>query len=479
MKALRYNCTRLAAFMLLFSFFISPVSVFAGENLIQNGTFEGAASAAGWGGYANSGGFSCAHWTFHQPDRSGLAKPNGTWMTSGLAVGDYACFLQASTKDVTVSQTIPSVPAGNYRLTFKYTARPGYNPGVVEAWLGDVQIGSRISTTATSLQTFSQDFTFAGGDNVVFKFYSPNQSADRAVVVEAAVLRRLDAAIGTENYLDFAEAMRNAAATNTIIYATAGNDAVFSGTYTWNGNLPKVSVPGVCNVQGTVTVVANGCTTGTYTLLEAGSFNFETGASFALDTSVTDRFERTLAVNGNTLVLTVAARDPATVTEYVVNGDFDIPGCQYGNNGANTWGYTFSSAGFALPGWMCFSQNLNNFGIGLSAANGTWLTTGQTNGGVLSLYMQGQDDSISQEFGEIPAGIYRYTFNYAGRPSPRLYTVINADVLRNGSSAYTFKTPVINNTAFAQLGAVVSLPAAGATGIKFSHLRHCRPRGRT
>ena len=70
----------------------------AGTELLQNGDFEqGNATDQSWGAYAteaniNAGKYSNPGWTVSSG--GGLAKPNGTWLASDLAVGNWALYLQ-------------------------------------------------------------------------------------------------------------------------------------------------------------------------------------------------------------------------------------------------------------------------------------------------------------------------------------------------------------------------------------------------
>ena len=65
----------------------------ASTELIQNGDFEqGTATDQTWGSYAGKNGYSNPGWTVSSG--GGLAKPNGTWLASGLAVGNWALYLQ-------------------------------------------------------------------------------------------------------------------------------------------------------------------------------------------------------------------------------------------------------------------------------------------------------------------------------------------------------------------------------------------------
>ena len=194
--------------------------VFAGANLIQNGTFEGTATQHKWGGYWDSNGFSCPGWKFE--GLSGIAKSDGVWVAEKFSVGRYAMFLQPW-KDVTVSQVIPSLPPGDYRLSFNYVARPNY-PGNTQIWLGTKKLGE-VEADAT-MRRFSTDFSLSEKqENVLFKFFSPARDAEKDIAIENVVLQRLEASIGDAKYPDLLTAMIHAADGDTIVYAPADGDA--------------------------------------------------------------------------------------------------------------------------------------------------------------------------------------------------------------------------------------------------------------
>jgi len=446
------------------------LGAYAGENLIKNGTFEGTATANAWGSYANQSGFKCTDWNFLTPNTCGLGTPNGTWMASGLAVGTYALFIQTNgSNESKVAQNV-AVPAGHYHLTFKHTARPNMGGVTATISFGTNTLGT-INTTATTLQTFTKDFKVETAGTYQLLFYQKGNGADRANVIEDVQLAQFPLAVDDVGYSTFADGMLRANADSTFVYEENGGAATFaSGTYTWNGNLPKVVAPGVVTVKGEVKIVANGGKPGTYTLLEAGSFNFEAGASFVLDASVTDGLARSLAVEGNQLVLTVARKPAAEVTDYVINPSFDLPGTQYGVNGANTWSYSYQRAGFALSNWDVLGLGLNNQSVGLSAANGTWLAAGQKNGGTLSCYFQGLGDAIAQTFGPVVSGVYRWTYNATARPNHG-NSAVAARLVKDGTVIHTAETALINYTAFAQQASVLALPAGedSSWGIQLAH----------
>ncbi len=133
-----------------------------------------------------------------------------------------AMFLQPW-KDATVSQVIPVLPPGDYRLSFNYVARPNH-PGNTQIWLGTKKLGE-VESDAT-MRHFSTDFSLSEKqENVLFKFFSPARDAEKDIAIENVVLQRLDASIGDAKYPDLLTAMIHAADGNTIVYAPADGDA--------------------------------------------------------------------------------------------------------------------------------------------------------------------------------------------------------------------------------------------------------------
>ena len=249
----------------------------AGENLVQNGTFEGRATQHAWGGYWDSEGFSCPGWKFE--GLSGLAKSDGVWVTENLSVGEYAMILQPW-KDAAASQVIPCLPAGDYRLSFNYTARPRF-PGKAQVWLGKTKLGEVESDT--TMRSFTTDFALAKSQtNVLLRFFSPARNAERDIAIENVVLQRLDAFVKGVKYPDLLTAMIHAGSGDTIIYSPAGGDVELKdgAVLAWNGNMPKVSIPTACKVEGTVRVCVPSCAKGTYTLLEAKDLQMGEKARF-------------------------------------------------------------------------------------------------------------------------------------------------------------------------------------------------------
>lgn len=133
----------------------AALDAFAGVNLIRNGTFEGTATQADWGSYANHADFSCTDWMFDNPDRAGLGKPNGTWIAKNLAVGAFGLFMQTGTGEVIVRQSLGALSAGTYRVSLSYTARPSHVGATTYIELveegGTVTEAGVLSPTATSL----------------------------------------------------------------------------------------------------------------------------------------------------------------------------------------------------------------------------------------------------------------------------------------------------------------------------------------
>ena len=462
----------------------AAITAHAGENLIKNGTFEGTGSQSTWGAYANHSSFSCADWDFPVPSRAGLGKPNGTWMQSGLAVGSFALFIQtnAGSGEIIVRQNVGALPTGVYRIAFSYTSRPGNylkTPRpvtyveLVEAGGNVISVGS-VSTTVATLSSFAAN-VFVPAGTYAFRFRQPQTSEDRANVFEGVSMTRFDARIGEKGYADLASALTAASTNDVIVFATSddGQDAAISdASIVWNGNMPAVQVPGTLTVSGANTVAAYASAPGTYTLFTANAISLAEGATLALDSpAATDGLVRTLTVGETAVTLTVAI-DPAR-TEMVINGDFDIPGTSAGTANANApnWSYSYPTGGFCVPWWNYYCTETGGGGCGISKANGTWLATGQTNGGTYSFYGQGQiaDTPMAvQDFGTTPAGVYRFSFNCAARPS-YVNAKWHAGIRRNGAVVHTISTGPRTNTAFSKWDAVVAIPASDAYGLQFLH----------
>ena len=452
----------------------AAVAAHAGANLIKNGTFEGTATQANWGAYAtaaniSSGKFRCDNWTFYNSSdggvtktesTAGLGKAASTWTAMTAAqVGTYALFVQSSTGsgssvNAYVEQGLGVLTVGVYRVTFTYAVRASGNPVTTYIELVDqdgyaISVGS-VKTTVQTAQSFSKDLVVPSG-TYTFRLRQPGVSKDSSNIFEGISIVRFDD--------DLNGAMRGAVPGDVIFFDTDGaGNATLSGTnIVWSGHMPSATVPGTLTISGANTVAAYASAPGTYTLFTANAISLEDGATLALDTPVTDGLVRTLTVGENAVTLTVAI-DPAR-TEMVINGDFDIPGTSAGTvaTTAPSWSYSYPSGGFCVPWWNYYCTEAGGGGCGISKANGTWLATGQTNGGTYSFYGQGQIANTPiavQDFGTTPAGVYR---------------LWHAGIRRNGSVVHTISTGPRTNTAFSKWDAVVAIPASDAYGLQFLH----------
>ncbi|MBP5321829.1 MAG: hypothetical protein J6334_12670, partial [Kiritimatiellae bacterium] len=166
----------------------------------------------------------------------------------------------------------------------------------------------------------------------------------------------------------------------------------------------------------------------------------------------------------------LAKLDDGDPDEYVVNGGFDDHGISAGtaNGNAPYWSYSYPMGGFAIPGWNYFCSEAGGSGCGITTANGTWLAVGQTNGGYYSYFAQGQDIVLSQDLGEVPAGIYRFSFNCASRPSHGGSVMLVA-LTADGAPFFDFKTPLGIGTAFTMQGSAIAMPKAGTLDLSFTH----------
>ena len=186
----------------------------AGTELLQNGDFEqSSATDQSWGSYAGKNGYNNPGWTVSE--HGGLAKPNGTWMQSGLAVGSFALFIQTGTGsgEVIVRQNVGALPNGVYRIAFSYTSRPKNGSTnyladprpvtyveLVEAGGNVISVGS-VSTKVSTLSSFAAN-VFVPAGTYAFRFRQPQTSADRANVFEGVSIKNDVLNIETD-YVDF------------------------------------------------------------------------------------------------------------------------------------------------------------------------------------------------------------------------------------------------------------------------------------
>lgn len=462
----------------------AALDAFAGVNLIRNGRFEGAGSQdASWGAYANHATFQCDAWEFLKPGRAGLCKPSSTWTKmNAAAIGPFALFIQTHNDgECVVQQSLGALAAGTYRVSFTFSTRSVKN-GNVPTYIELVEAGGAVTevgvaqTEETGEILFLAEVTIPVG-TYTFRFRQPQTGTDRANIFEDVVVEQLDARIGDTLYT-FHEALERAAEGDTVVLDTdaQGNATIDGWTVTWGGRTwtNPVQVAGVLTFKGDVTLAAFPRRPGTYTLFSAQSIALAEGASVALYDGYVDGCVRTLSV-GDTAVTVTVSGDTAP-EEMVINGDFDLPGTTHGVNGRTTWSYAYPTGGFAIPYWDYYSTETvgSGNGCGISEANGVWLAANQTNGGRYSFYGQrevdGVDAILRQNFGTTPAGVYRFSFNYATRGSSQFACIWNAKLLKEGTAIHSMKMGEIDNTAFLNKSVVVALGAAGSYGVAFAHL---------
>ena len=160
----------------------------ASTELIQNGDFEaGNATDQTWGSYAGKNGYSNPGWTVSSG--GGLAKPNGTWLASGLAVGNWALYLQNNAQTAYQDVTVPA--AGTYRLSFNWTARPSHGGQTIHVKFGDAVLDT-FTTSATVLMHWRKDIEVTAAGTYRLMFESQTSDGDRATCFDAVSLRALD-----------------------------------------------------------------------------------------------------------------------------------------------------------------------------------------------------------------------------------------------------------------------------------------------
>lgn len=163
-------------------------SAYAGVELVKNGDFEqSTATDQAWGSYAGKNGYSNPDWTVSSG--GGLAKPNGTWMDSGLAVGNWAIFLQNNGQTAYQDVTVPA--AGTYRLSFNWTARPSHGGQTTLVKFGDALLDT-FTTSATVLMHWQKDFEVPAAGTYRLMFESQSADGDRATCFDAVSLRQID-----------------------------------------------------------------------------------------------------------------------------------------------------------------------------------------------------------------------------------------------------------------------------------------------
>ena len=219
----------------------------AGTELIQNGDFEqGNATEKVWGGYATSanisaGKYSNPGWTVSSG--GGLAKPEGTWLASGLAVGNWALYLQNSAQTAYQDVTVPA--AGTYRLSFNWTARPSHGGQTIHVKFGDAVLDT-FTTSATVLMHWRKDIEVTAAGTYRLMFESQTSDGDRATCFDAVSLRALDDArvwTGGGNSASITDAGNWGGTPGEAIAFTSADYLVF-------GKAAAVTIPADISVQG-------------------------------------------------------------------------------------------------------------------------------------------------------------------------------------------------------------------------------------
>ena len=227
-----------------------------------------------------------------------------------------------------------------------------------------------------------------------------------------------------------------------------------------------LSVTGDFRVQGNLTFDLTGFSGGTFTLVSASTLTLDNGATVSLsNVGTVAGVRRRLSCTENSILL-IVERDNQ-VDEYVINGDFALEGTTLGNtataDGGAAWAYSYNG-GFAIPWWNHASR-----GCGLTVENTPWLAAGQTNGGTYSYYAQQTEVDLSQDLGVIPAGVYRFSYNIAARPS-YAGSLMEVTLGKNGETLLGYRTEELTNTCFACYESVVVLTEAADYGLCFRHL---------
>ena len=134
---------RLIAGMIAVTAAMVAFSAAAGTELVQNGDFEAGSASGTWGSYSTVAGYSNPGWTVSS--YCGLAKPDGTWMTTGIDVGKWALFLQNTRAYAYQDVEVPA--AGAYRLSFN------------DAATTEIYTGQRVFVRLTSWQARAASFS--------------------------------------------------------------------------------------------------------------------------------------------------------------------------------------------------------------------------------------------------------------------------------------------------------------------------------
>lgn len=151
--------------------------------LIANGNFETDSNLGGRADYCYwSAGASTASWSGE--GEVGLQKTNNNhpWCDS-IYEGDHIVYLQRASA---ISQTV-TLPAGFYRLSFYFAARPKHTGHEMKVFLGERELTSLTSTT-TEWRRKEISFRVSSG-TYTLSFVGINDGEDRATTIDGVSLK--------------------------------------------------------------------------------------------------------------------------------------------------------------------------------------------------------------------------------------------------------------------------------------------------
>ncbi len=183
---------RLIAGMIAVTAAMVAFSAAAGTELVQNGDFEAGSASGIWGSYSTVAGYSNPGWTVSS--YCGLAKPDGTWMTTGIDVGKWALFLQNTRAYAYQDVEVPA--SGTYRFSFRWTSRPNYAGLRLFVRVGG-QLLDSIYTADYSLSYWHRDIELAAGTQRILFETQGDEGVDRATVIDSVSLRQVSKRVWT------------------------------------------------------------------------------------------------------------------------------------------------------------------------------------------------------------------------------------------------------------------------------------------